>query len=137
MSASLILHIERHLCLFCFGTMGQKEKTPSQISDDMIRAITLRTKALGCLFSGWWQGNIFVHSIMPKVQETQGADGGEKAGGEKKKKPGIERTDIRRSGLDNMHLDKCPDCGLRVSHSLLGAISQYPCPSLEQNAAQK
>lgn len=74
---------------------------------------------------------------MPKVQETQGADGGEKEGGGKKKKPGIERADIRHSGLDNMHLDKCPDHGLHVSHSLLGAISQYPYPSLEQNAAQK
>lgn len=76
---------------------------------------------------------------MPKVQETQGADGGEKGRGEEKKEetPGIERADIRHNGLDNMHLDKCPDRGLRVSHSLLGAISQYPYPSLEQNAAQK
>lgn len=56
---------------------------------------------------------------------------------EKGKRAGIERADIRRSGLDNMHLDKCPGRGLRVSHSLLGAISQYPYPSLEQNAAQK
>lgn len=65
--------------------MGQKENIPCQISADMIRAVTLWTKVLGCLFSTRWQGNIFVHSIMPKVQETQGADGGEKEGGGKKK----------------------------------------------------
>lgn len=56
-------------------------ETPCQISADVIGAVTLQTKVLGCLFSTRWQGNIFVHSIMPKVQETQGADGEEKGGG--------------------------------------------------------
>lgn len=71
------------------------------------------------------------------MQETQGADGGEKVGRGKKSQAGIERADIRHSRVDNMRLDKRPDPGLHVSHSLLDAISQYPYPSPEQKADQK
>lgn len=82
---------------------------------------------------------MFVYSIVPKVQETQWADRRKKEEKKikRKEKPGIERADIRRSGLVNMHLDKSPDQGPCVSHSLPGAISQDPCPSPEHNAAQK
>lgn len=75
-SPSWLLHVERCLCLFCGSRVGQK--LPCQISADVTGAITPQTKVLGCSFSPEWQGNIFVHSTTPKVQETQGADGGER-----------------------------------------------------------
>lgn len=78
MSSSWLLHVERHYCLFRGSRVGQK--LPCQISADVIGAVTPQKKVLGCLFSSQWQENIFVHRITPKVQETQGADGGEKEG---------------------------------------------------------
>lgn len=80
---------------------------------------------------------MFVCSIVPKVRETQGDDRRKRKKIKRKEKPGIERADIRRSGLVNTHLDKSPDRGPCVSHSLPGAISQDPRPSPEHNAAQK
>lgn len=55
-----------------------EQKFPCQISADVTGATTPQTEILGCLFISQWQENVFVHSITPKVQETQGADGGEK-----------------------------------------------------------
>lgn len=136
MSSSGILHVGRCLCLFCGSRVGQK--LPCQISADVSGALTPQTEVLGCLFSSQCQANIFFHSITPKVQEIQGADGGEE-----ERRGGKARLALKELISGTAELTTCiwtsarpRDCA-SVSHSLLDAISQDPCPSPEQEADQK